>query len=572
MTTAPMNTRSTRPPLRRLVWLMSLAGLGVSLCQPAVAYTDASAWAEPAPVIRLARGVDAEAAAWSSQPVAEVDPFVGPLTGLLRQADDDLVAATRRAFEQSDTAVARPDPHSSASDSAPLSQADREANALAQVSIAEPPALWLPAPLHPPAPGTPPALVSTNAIQLRQPVHRGPAPKPLLWVGPPDPDDGPAEPTLGADIGSPSASGASGRKSAAKAVGAHRGTAAGQARTATRAHAKAPTNSWRDALLSCRPSGSESASAGSHGSLFPNVQADRVMQSLAALISGDEPQHSRFGSRAEAAGAGSHLEDDAVSHADKTLRDLASVLRQSDSKRSVILERAMESSAPMKAAASRQAPATAAIAQGVPAAPTAVLPAFLRPAPVAANVAPVEPAEIAEIAEIIGKAKATENARAAEFAEPTDQAPARLNDPRQATKSPLSVGLVALSDSKLNRIRGGFVTDNGLQISFGIERAVYINGALVTSTSLNVSDLGKTAGGQAQPAPGAASVGNLALIQTGAGNTFSVGPVSAATVGTVVQKIQTLTLINASVNSLQIMKSNNFASSLRSAVTDSLRR
>ena len=62
------------------------------------------------------------------------------------------------------------------------------------------------------------------------------------------------------------------------------------------------------------------------------------------------------------------------------------------------------------------------------------------------------------------------------------------------------------------------------------------------------------------------------------GNTFVSGPVSAATLGTVVQntlndqKIQSVTAINATVNSLQIVKAQNLQSSLRSAIIDSLRR
>ena len=72
--------------------------------------------------------------------------------------------------------------------------------------------------------------------------------------------------------------------------------------------------------------------------------------------------------------------------------------------------------------------------------------------------------------------------------------------------------------------------------------------------------------------------GTLALVQNGAGNTFQTGSMNAAAMGTVVQntlnnqKIQTVTLINATVNSLQIIKSMNIGSSLRGAMIDSLRR
>ena len=133
------------------------------------------------------------------------------------------------------------------------------------------------------------------------------------------------------------------------------------------------------------------------------------------------------------------------------------------------------------------------------------------------------------------------------------------------------------------QVRGGFVTSNGLQISFGIERAVYINGNLVTTTSLNVSDMGKVTAGQTPSASVSAGLSSAVqrgttLIQNGVGSTFQSGPMSAASLGTVIQntlnnqKIQSVTLVNATVNSLQMLKAQNFQSSLRSVLIDSLRR
>lgn len=132
-----------------------------------------------------------------------------------------------------------------------------------------------------------------------------------------------------------------------------------------------------------------------------------------------------------------------------------------------------------------------------------------------------------------------------------------------------------VSETRLDRVRGGFSSPGGLEVSFGIERAVYVNGTLVTTTSLNVSGLGTATGPQsiASTAPA-----GIALVQNGAGNTFLSGSVSAASLGTVVQntlnnqKIQTVTLINATVNSLQVVKSMNIGASLRGALIDSLRR
>lgn len=135
------------------------------------------------------------------------------------------------------------------------------------------------------------------------------------------------------------------------------------------------------------------------------------------------------------------------------------------------------------------------------------------------------------------------------------------------------LGPVAVNDAELDAMRGGFTTPDGLKVAFGIERAVYVNGSLVTSTSLNVTAAGATG------APAAvASGGALALVQNGSGNAFLSGTVPPGSMGTVIQntlndqKIQNLTVINATVNSLQVLRDMNLQSALRSAVIDSLRR
>lgn len=155
-------------------------------------------------------------------------------------------------------------------------------------------------------------------------------------------------------------------------------------------------------------------------------------------------------------------------------------------------------------------------------------------------------------------------------AAPAPSAPAT----RPARTSPFGDRPVALADTSLDRVRGGFSVD-GLSISFGIERAVYVNGALVTTTSLNVSDLGRITAGRGTTAFDAGTIG---LIQSGAGNVVSPTMISAGSVGTVIQntldgqKIQNVTIINATTNSLGLLKSINLQSSLRGAVIDSLRR
>ena len=113
----------------------------------------------------------------------------------------------------------------------------------------------------------------------------------------------------------------------------------------------------------------------------------------------------------------------------------------------------------------------------------------------------------------------------------------------------------------------------GLAVSFGIERAVYGNGNLVTTTSLNISGLGPGA------SPGAVELAwrGSSQIRIGPGN-VAMAPVSATTLGTIVQntldgqRIQNVTTVNATVNGVQQLRSQTLEWSLRSAVIDSLRR
>ncbi len=162
---------------------------------------------------------------------------------------------------------------------------------------------------------------------------------------------------------------------------------------------------------------------------------------------------------------------------------------------------------------------------------------------------------------------------------PVDSSASPLSKPApvptaDSQTGPFGDARVAVSETSLDRVRGGFVS-NGLNLSFGVERAVYMNGALVVTTSLNVSDLGKVTAGAASKAVDA---GALALIQSGSGNTFNPGTTSTTSYGTVVQntldgqKIQNLTVINATANSLNVLRGLNLQSSLRGAVIDSLRR
>lgn len=125
----------------------------------------------------------------------------------------------------------------------------------------------------------------------------------------------------------------------------------------------------------------------------------------------------------------------------------------------------------------------------------------------------------------------------------------------------------ALDDATLDAQRGGFATPGGLQMSFGIERAVYVNGALESTTHLRLEDLGQVV---ATLPPGA----TLAIVQNGAGNTIATS-LPAGTLGTVVQNslndqtLQVISTIDISVNSAELLRGMRLDMSLQDALNRS---
>lgn len=132
----------------------------------------------------------------------------------------------------------------------------------------------------------------------------------------------------------------------------------------------------------------------------------------------------------------------------------------------------------------------------------------------------------------------------------------------------------AVSDQDLDEMRGGFDGGHGLMASFGIARVVYINGNLVSSTSVNIPDVGRMDAAQASAL--ASVLGTVNLIQNGPDNTFAPGMLNHTIAATVIQNtlnqqnIQSLTTINTSVNTLNELRNINLANSLQAALIGSL--
>ncbi len=167
-----------------------------------------------------------------------------------------------------------------------------------------------------------------------------------------------------------------------------------------------------------------------------------------------------------------------------------------------------------------------------------------------------------------------------------DDAPAtKKSSPRPALAErqqqyPFDQQLVALDMDSLDEIRGGFeLQGSGLKFSIGIERAVFINGNLVATTVLVPKALQQTtAGSSVASAQPVGSTGTLSIVQTGTGNNISTQQISPNLAGTVIQntlndqKIQSVTTINASVNSLQTMRTMSVHNAIQTGIISSLRR
>ena len=127
---------------------------------------------------------------------------------------------------------------------------------------------------------------------------------------------------------------------------------------------------------------------------------------------------------------------------------------------------------------------------------------------------------------------------------------------------------MAVGDNTLDGLRGGFDPGNGLMVTFGISRAVYINGGLVTQTTLNFGQLNNM--NAAQAAQLSKQMASLNLVQNGPGNIFE--PQQAGTSGTVIQNtldnqnIVNRTVIDATSNSLGMVKNLNMQSVISEGV------
>jgi hypothetical protein len=151
--------------------------------------------------------------------------------------------------------------------------------------------------------------------------------------------------------------------------------------------------------------------------------------------------------------------------------------------------------------------------------------------------------------------------------------------PLAAGADDLSSTAVA-SDQELAAMRGGFVTGDGLLVTFGIERAIYVNGVLDTASNFTVSRIDGVSGLQ-QPASALAAGDAVKVIQIGpaGSNIFSPGKITTNILPgsfTVIQNslnnqvVNNITTINASVTNMNLFRNLNLTTSISEQVIHGL--
>jgi hypothetical protein len=128
---------------------------------------------------------------------------------------------------------------------------------------------------------------------------------------------------------------------------------------------------------------------------------------------------------------------------------------------------------------------------------------------------------------------------------------------------------VAVDSAALAEMRGGFTANNGLKISFGIERSISVNGEVLSAANFSVDDIGKLTSGQAASVTAQSMT---ELIQNGPGNVFQPGQLASSAAATFIQNslndqtIRSITVVNTATNSLEFLKGMNLQSSLNQAL------
>ena len=124
---------------------------------------------------------------------------------------------------------------------------------------------------------------------------------------------------------------------------------------------------------------------------------------------------------------------------------------------------------------------------------------------------------------------------------------------------------IALPAQRLDALRGGFEVPSGLLLSFGIERAVYVNGDLVATTRVNIPDVARMSAEQARAL---GTIGDAIVVQIGPGNRFDPTGFNGVAIQNTLdgQDIRSLTTLNVGVNTLGVFQDLNGQTALHNAL------
>ncbi len=155
-------------------------------------------------------------------------------------------------------------------------------------------------------------------------------------------------------------------------------------------------------------------------------------------------------------------------------------------------------------------------------------------------------------------------------------APAAAAPPSGAPDAPGPAGLgrewTPIDPQRLDGIRGGFQLPGGPLLAFGIERLVHVNGALVAQSSVRIPDIANITPEQARAL---ADFNRGLIVQTGEGNRVVTGAGGGALViqnSLDDQRINAVTRLDVSVDTLGIYKALNFNDALVDAQMGALGR
>lgn len=141
--------------------------------------------------------------------------------------------------------------------------------------------------------------------------------------------------------------------------------------------------------------------------------------------------------------------------------------------------------------------------------------------------------------------------------------PALASPPSGAS---LGAEWVAVDPALLDELRGGFMTGDGMALSFGIERAVFVNGELLATTRVRIPDVARMSSEQAQAL---ADFNEGMVVQVGGGNTFArAGNLNGILIQNTLdgQDIRALTTVDVGVDTLSAFQDLNTHSSLHNAM------